>query len=1589
MRGGVLASSDIVNAETRREIIKHGTDIVNDPNLPKGERKKVKDGVDGEKEITIKEIHGTVTEHKPIDLLLIWDGSVSFDRLIDKSLGDIKTLLSKLSDDDTVQFSFYDENTENSYTSLYSSTISSKEYSHYSFTTIKMKPSVALRIINDIISVRSSDEIVFNNITQYFVNRSRVLGLLSEPALQYSNNDSLRDKNGRVFSFFGGDSSIGKPFEEIYARDTRSNATKAIIQFTDNWASDEKIDTSIVEWAKKNVKTFMSVVYRISEDEPLYSANFMRAAGHPNVYVPGYGASDEDRQSKLIKTIEETALESKDVVTGSSRTEKIIRDVVNEVIHVGTGEITTKKNDAIDAIKREAETKKGQINSANISEADKKTLIAKVEGEKDKGISAVNGADTIDKVETEKNRAIGLIRAISLTEAINNKANADLGVARNSAIDMIKKAAEDKLAEINKTDLLPEAKSRLIKQVENEKNKGIEAVGKATNLTTVNSERDKAVNAIKAISLDADKKAKETKDLQDAKNSAIDMIKKAAEDKLAEIEKANILPEAKIRLKTQVEVERNKGISAVSNSGNVAIVNSERDKAITAIRAIGYDADVRNKIAVDKENEVNNTKRDVINEINKAAQDKKSEIDKSDISSEDKARLKSEVDRVRDNGIAEVNKLTQVSEIIAKKDQVIKAIKAIDLGSALKAKADKDLQTIKNKAIEDIKKVAEAKLREIENANISEDAKARLRTLVEAEKNKGIDAVGKATDTNTVNSERDKAIQAIKAISLDADKSSKELKDIKDRSIVAIINAANKKNNEIGSADVLPETKIRLRAQVETEKNKGIDAVNRANTIDGAKLESDKAVKIIENIVIEDDPRIKQELALKDAKARAIEAIKKAADDKIREIETANLTPEARERLRAVVEAEKAKGISAVNGSRDVAGVGAERDKAIKAIESINLDKDKREKAELDLKEAMRLGIDAIEKAVRDKNKEIDDADLLPEAKDRLPKQVEAEKTKGIDAVNKAISVNGAKLESDKAVNVIRAISLDADKKAKQDLDNARRGAIKAIRDKGEEILKDLEKRNLDPKEKSRLREKINEIVDNAVKSIGVANRDQIDPIKNKAIKDLEALIPEIKKLEQDKINRDNEELAKKNLDQLKVDAKKKVTDEYNRIKGEIEKSDLDEGVKKELLKQLDDLYKKGLGDIDRATKDDILRIRDDIISDMNKVLDDVNARIRAKKEKEQLDLDKQKAKEKVKAEYEKQQNRIKGANISAKLKAELLRELLDRYSKGIGDVDRSDRDSLGKVTDDTVRDLIRIGDKAGVFEKEEADRLVREKTERERLERERMERERLEKERLERERLAREKEEADRLVREKAERAQLERERLEREKAERERLEHERLERERLEREKAERERAEGERLERERLARENAERLAALEADRLAREKAEIERIAREVREKREKELAERNRLDHEKYLKDRLAHEEAERLAREKAERDRLAKEDADRLAREKAERDRRAHEEADRLAREKAEKERLERERLAKEKAEKDRLESERLERERLAREEAERLAKLNSKATVSQPARKLPDTGSNNTVYAGLLAVISGLLLRMKRKNKNQ
>ena len=720
---------------------------------------------------------------------------------------------------------------------------------------------------------------------------------------------------------------------------------------------------------------------------------------------------------------------------------------------------------------------------------------------------------------------------------------------------------------------------------------------------------------------------------------------------------------------------------------------------------------------------VENTK--AIEAINAEARKKNDEIEDANITQEAKTRLKAKVEGERTKGINAVKKMDTVEKGNSERDKAITAIRAISLDADKQAKESEDLQKAKDTGINAIKKAAEDKKVEINAANLLPEAKSRLFAQVESEKNKGIEAVNKATNPRSVESETTKAVGIIKAINLDADKEAKKVQDAKVSAINAIKQAAKEKTDEIEKANILPEAKVRLKNQVEAEKNKGIDAVGKAINVVGVNSERDKAIGIIRGIGLDADIRNKikvdNENAVNTGKNDAINVIKKAATEKLAEIEKADILPADKDVLKTRVNTERDNGITYINKLTEIPEINKKRDLVVKTIREIDLGSFKKAKTEKDLADAKKLGVEAIEKAARDKISEIENADLLPADKEKLKGQVNTEKTKGIDAVNKATTVSGAKSESDKAVGIIKAISLDQAKKAKLDLDTTRRDAIKAVRDKGEEVLKDLERRNLDSKEKSNLKDKINQIVDDAVKNIGEANRNQIDPLKNKAIKDLEALIPEIKKLEQDKINRDNEELAKKTLDQLKADAKKKVTDEYNRIKDEINNMDLDEAVKKYLLKGLDDFHKKGLGLIDGATKDDVLKIRDGVISDMNKVLDDAKTRLRAKKEKEQLDLDKQKAKEKIKAEYEKQQNRIKVVNVSAKLKADLIRELVDRYGKGIADIDGSDRNGLGKVVDDTVRDLIRIGDKA----------VDAEKTERERLERETLEKERSEKERL------------------------------------------------------------------------------------------------------------------------------------------------------------------------------------------------------------------------------------------------------------------
>ena len=83
-------------------------------------------------------------------------------------------------------------------------------------------------------------------------------------------------------------------FEKVYEGYPDKNPLLSVIQFTDEWLLGETIDTSFAEWALKNAKTFMSVIYpgptsndmnMLGKKGEMISIESMKKAGHSNIVV--------------------------------------------------------------------------------------------------------------------------------------------------------------------------------------------------------------------------------------------------------------------------------------------------------------------------------------------------------------------------------------------------------------------------------------------------------------------------------------------------------------------------------------------------------------------------------------------------------------------------------------------------------------------------------------------------------------------------------------------------------------------------------------------------------------------------------------------------------------------------------------------------------------------------------------------------------------------------------------------------------------------------------------------------------------------------------------------------------------------------------------------------------------------------------------------------------------------------------------------------------------------------------------------------------------------------------------------------------
>ena len=193
-------------------------------------------------ELKFKATSTTELSYKPLDLLLIMDGSGSINDTKAKMMFQIyASLLKTLPEDTKVSIAIYGTNRDNSYVS-----------EGPAYDAGPMTPTEALGFIQPLADTFAP---VPNDLV-------RAIGASGK-----------------------GNGGNQRPYETWFASNLRPDAVHSVLQITDEWVDYEEIDSSFATWAKANAKTFMSVIMYPNTNTTSYRQ--MTNVGHPNIYVTG------------------------------------------------------------------------------------------------------------------------------------------------------------------------------------------------------------------------------------------------------------------------------------------------------------------------------------------------------------------------------------------------------------------------------------------------------------------------------------------------------------------------------------------------------------------------------------------------------------------------------------------------------------------------------------------------------------------------------------------------------------------------------------------------------------------------------------------------------------------------------------------------------------------------------------------------------------------------------------------------------------------------------------------------------------------------------------------------------------------------------------------------------------------------------------------------------------------------------------------------------------------------------------------------------------------------------------------------------
>ena len=249
----------------------------------------------------VDEASSETVQRKPMDLIAIVDFSSSLQVKRTEALTQLKTLIEKnLTDDDKIMLQGYIYNKEASYSAhgaqLDYSKLKEADWG-IGFSTKLITKAEALSIIDKWLGIiPPNTQGGAGNYSEYFNAVAQAMG----------------DLGFKTDDVDGASPIKTVPFEEVYTSQSGRNQTVSVIQFTDGWADTEKMDPTFADWAKKNAKTFMSVINRnqVSEydNNGEFSIKSMRELGHPNIYE-STGKDKDVVMKEILEQFENTAVE--------------------------------------------------------------------------------------------------------------------------------------------------------------------------------------------------------------------------------------------------------------------------------------------------------------------------------------------------------------------------------------------------------------------------------------------------------------------------------------------------------------------------------------------------------------------------------------------------------------------------------------------------------------------------------------------------------------------------------------------------------------------------------------------------------------------------------------------------------------------------------------------------------------------------------------------------------------------------------------------------------------------------------------------------------------------------------------------------------------------------------------------------------------------------------------------------------------------------------------------------------------------------------------------------------------------------------